>query len=234
MECKYKRVVIKLSGEALAGSGSVLDYDKVDHVARVLKEISDQGVQIGVVVGGGNIFRGRSSGEMNRTDADHMGMLATAINALALKDSLIRTGAKAAVLSAIEMYQICESFAQREAVRRLEEGEIVIFACGSGRPYFSTDTAAALRALEIGADVLLCGKNIDGVYSADPRKDPKAVRYDRLTYGEVMAKNLQALDQAAFALCRDGHLPIFVFELKTPENLLHVIQGQSVGTYVGD
>ena len=235
IQSKYKRVLFKLSGEALSAPGKTLDYDKVDQVAEVLAQIAASGVQMGLVVGGGNIFRGRSSGDMNRTDADHMGMLATVINALALKDALTRMGAKAAVLSAIEMYQVCEPFAQRDAIARLERGEIVIFAAGTGRPYFSTDTASALRALEIGADVMLCGKKCDGVYDKDPAKYPDAVRYDTLTYKKVLDDHLDALDQAAIVMCRDyreGGLPIFVFALNEPRNLIDAIEGRVTGTVI--
>ena len=229
----YKRVLIKLSGEALSTKDEVLDYNAINTTALVLKELSQQGIEIGVVVGGGNIIRGRSVATSNRTLADHMGMLATTINSLALQDALLGHGCEASVLSAIEMYQICEPFAQRYAVSRLQNSEIVIFACGIGRPYFSTDTAAALRALEIGADVLICAKNIDGVYDKDPRKYTDAKKYDFVTYDEVIAKNLQALDIAAITLCRDGRLPIKVVELLNAEQLkAAVLQKDSTGTLI--
>lgn len=233
MKSKYHRVLIKLSGEALGGENSSLDYDQVDRVAGVLKELHEAGVEMGVVIGGGNIFRGRSGREINRTDADHMGMLATAINALALKDALLRINTPACVISAIEMHQICDTYSQRAALGHLQRGEIVIFACGIGRPYFSTDTASAMRALEIGAQVLLCGKNVDGVYSADPNIDPNAVRYEHLKYDDVIGQNLQALDQSAITLCRDHGMPIFVFELRRPEKLIDAITGDAQGTYIG-
>lgn len=239
MHNQYKRVLIKLSGEALAGEATLhdkrtLDYSKIDAVADVLAKIAKSGVQIAIVIGGGNIYRGRNAGETNtdRTLADHMGMLATAINSLAMQDALQRMGAKASVLSAIDMYQVCEPFAQRDALARLERGEIVIFACGTGRPFFSTDTAAALRALEIGAQILLCAKNIDGIYSDDPRKNPQAKRYEELTYQEVIYNNLQALDTAAIALCRDGKMPIFVFKLDDPANIEAAINGNASGTHI--
>jgi uridylate kinase len=230
-----RRVLIKLSGEMLSAPGKTLDYDKIDAVAAVLKEIAARGVQQGIVVGGGNIMRGRASGDMDRTDADHMGMLATVINAIALKDALLRIGAKAAVMSAIEMKQVCETFTKREAVERLDGGEIVIFAAGTGRPFFSTDTAAALRALEIGADMLYCGKAVDGVYDKDPRKFKDARRYDEISYDEVILKRLEALDQASVILCRDrpgGGLPVFVFELSEPRNLIDAIDGRCRGTFI--
>lgn len=236
MKSIYKRVLIKLSGEALSSPGKTIDYDKLDAVVEALGRISRAGVQMGLVVGGGNIFRGRSSGEMNRTDADHMGMLATVINAVALKDALLRSGVDACVMSAIEMYQVCEPFAQRDAIARLERGQVVIFAAGTGRPYFSTDTAAALRALEIGADALLCGKKCDGVYNKNPDLYPDAVRYDRLTYDEVIAQHLDALDQASIVMCRDyrkGGLPIFCFALREPQNLIDALEGNVTGTYIG-
>lgn len=229
------RVLIKLSGEMLSAPGKTLDYDKIDAVAAVLKEIADRGIQQGIVVGGGNIIRGRSSGYMDRTDADHMGMLATVINALALKEALLRIGTRAAVMSAIEMKQVCETFTKREAVQRLDDGEMVIFAAGTGRPYFSTDTAAALRALEIGADMLYCGKAVDGVYDKDPRKFKNAKRYDEISYDEVILKRLEALDQTSVILCRDrpgGGLPVFVFELSEPRNLIDAIDGRCRGTMI--
>lgn len=234
MHSKFKKVLIKISGEALKGDNQSLDYEKVDAVANVLVQMSNEGILMGVVIGGGNIFRGRSSGNMNRTDADHMGMLATVINALAIKDALIRAGGKACVMSAIDMYQICEPFAQREAIARVDRGEIVIFAAGMGRPYFSTDTTAVLRCMEIEADILLCAKNIDGIYSTDPAKDVHAIRYDNLTYDEIISHNLQAIDQAAMALCRDYKLPLYVFKLDKPEALISAVCGECVGTYISE
>ncbi len=236
-ESKNKRVLIKLSGEALgretAGAGaSGIDFDKLDAVAKVLAELQTQGFQMGIVIGGGNIFRGRNSGDMNRTDADHMGMLATAINALALKDALERAGAPARVLSAFPMEQVCDSYSQRHAAACLDRGEVLVFACGIGKPYFSTDTASALRALEIGAHTLFCAKKIDGVYTGDPNKDENAVRLDELTYAAVLRDDLQALDQSAVALCRDFKLPIFCFKLDKPDSIAEALTGKAVGTWI--
>lgn len=235
MQMQYKRVLIKLSGEMLSSRENTLDREKILDVAKALKSFADQGLQMGVMVGGGNIVRGRSSAGMDRTDADHMGMLATVINCLALKDAILSVGGKAAVLSAIEMNQVCELFTKRDAVRRLNEGEIVILGAGSGRPYFSTDTAAALRALEIDADALLCGKACDGVYDKDPRKFPDAKKFDELTYDYIIEHKLEALDQTAIILCRDkpgGGLPIFVFELSGIKNLEDAVYGVAAGTVI--
>lgn len=236
-EKRSKRVLIKLSGEALGkeqsgGSTAGIDFDKLDQVARVLAKLQHQHFEIGVVVGGGNIFRGRNSRGMNRTDADHMGMLATAINALALKDALERAGAHARVLSAFPMEQVCDSYSQRHAADCLKRGEVLVFACGIGKPYFSTDTASALRALEIGAEAMYCAKNIDGVYTGDPHKDETAVRLDELSYAAVLRDNLQALDQSAIALCRDFKLPIFCFKLDRADSISDALNGQAVGTWI--
>lgn len=229
----FKRALIKLSGEALAGDGETLSDEKIEEVASVLKELQDGGLQMGVVIGGGNIYRGRSAKQQNRSDADHMGMLATVINALSLKDALLRAGARVTVMSAIAMEQICDFYTQREAIRRIERGEIVIFAAGIGRPYFSTDTASAMRALEIDAEVLVCGKNVDGIYDEDPRKNPNAKRYDYVSYEEFIEKDLKALDQNAIVLCRDNGLKVFVFELKNPEKLIEALSGEIKGSVVG-
>ncbi len=235
MQMNYKRVLVKLSGEMLSSKESTLDREKILEVAAVLKRFAEEGLQMGVVVGGGNIMRGRSAAGMDRTDADHMGMLATVINCLALKDAICSLGGKAAVLSAIEMNQVCELFTKRDAVRRLEAGEIVILGAGSGRPYFSTDTAAALRALEIDADALFCGKACDGIYDKDPRKFPDAKKFDELTYDYIIEHRLEALDQTAIVLCRDrpgGGLPVFVFELSNVKNLEDALCGRAAGTII--
>lgn len=229
---RFKRVLIKLSGEALSGENDILDYEKVFDVARAIAELQQGGMEIGIVVGGGNIYRGRSSKQKNRTDADHMGMLATTINALALKDAILQNGSQASVMSAIEMEQICDFYTQRLAIARIEEGEVVIFAAGIGRPYFSTDTASAMRALEIDADALLCGKNVDGIYTNDPNVDPTAERFDWISYDEFIERDLQALDQTAILLARSNDLKILVFELKNPDNLVQTMEGQASGTVI--
>ncbi len=225
----YRRVLLKISGEALSSAATPLCGETIAHTAAVLAQLQEMGVEIGVVVGGGNIIRGRSSAGMDRNRADHMGMLSTAINALALQDALEHIGKRCTVLSAIQMDRFCDFFTSREANQKLASGEIVIFACGSGSPFFSTDTAAALRAAEIGADVLLLAKNIDAVYSADPKKEPDAVRYSHLTYDKVIADNLQATDITAITLCREQNIPIHVFAL---DRLLEIFQGAETGTVI--
>ena len=232
---KYRRVLLKISGEALAGDDKYgLNFDVLNTVAAAIKECCEAGAQIGLVVGGGNIWRGvkNGNGKIERTRADQMGMLATTINALALCDVLEQHGVKAQVQTAIDMLRIAEPFTQRGAVRQLEEGGVVIFACGSGSPYFSTDTAAALRAAEIHADALLLAKNIDGVYSADPKKDPNAVKYDTISYDDVLAQHLQVMDSTATSLAMDNHIPVLVFALKDPENIIRALCGEQVGTIV--
>ena len=215
-EPKYKRVLLKISGEALAGDAHRgLNFDVVGSVCDVVKRCVEAGVQVGIVVGGGNFWRGLKDGgdRMERTRADHMGMLATVINALAME-------------------RIAEPFNRAEAVKHLESGKVVIFGCGTGNPYFSTDTGAALRAVEINADAMLLAKNIDGVYSADPAKDPNAVKYDSITYDEVLAKHLAVMDTTATSLSMDNHIPIAVFALKDPENIYRVVMGEKIGTTV--
>ena len=232
---KYKRILLKLSGEVLAGEAKTgLDFDKVLDVCRSIKKCTDAGVQVAIVVGGGNFWRGRSSGQMDRTRADHMGMLATVINCLALADGLEQAGVDARVQTAIEMRGVAEPYVRAEAVRHLEAGRVVIFGCGTGNPYFSTDTAAALRAVEIDADVILLAKNIDGVYSADPLKDPAAVKYDRISYEEVLAKRLQVMDSTATSLSMDNNVPVLVFALKDPQNIVRAVMGETIGTVVGE
>lgn len=233
MKPVYKRILLKLSGEVLAGEKGVgIDFDKVLEVCASVKECVDMGVEVAIVVGGGNFWRGRSSGKMDRTRADHMGMLATSINALALADALEQLGVTARVQTAIEMRQIAEPYIRNKAVRHLEKGRVVIFGCGTGNPFFSTDTGAALRAVEIGADAILLAKNIDGVYSADPAKDPAAVKYDKITYDEVLKQHLAVMDSTATSLSMDNHMPIVVFALKDPENIRRVVMGEQIGTTV--
>lgn len=231
MEPKYKRVLLKLSGEALAaGADGILNFDFISSVAEVLKKCIDAGVEVGVIVGAGNIWRGRQGGKMDRVRADSMGMLATTINALALQDTFIQCGLKAKVMTAVEMNTFADKYVTRDAVAALESGTVVIFGCGLGAPYFSTDTAAVLRAAEIEADAVLMAKNIDGVYSADPKRDPNAVRYDEITYKEVLEKELKALDLTATTFCMDNDIKCYAFELKDPMNIYRVIMGEKIGT----
>ncbi len=230
---KYRRVLLKLSGEALAaGSDHILNFDFIASIAEVLKKCVAQKVQIGVIVGAGNIWRGRQGGSMDRVRADSMGMLATTINALALQDTFIQAGLDARVMTAVEMKTFADPYVTRDAVQAMEEGKIVIFGCGLGAPYFSTDTAAALRAAEIGADVVLMAKNIDGIYSADPKLDPNAVRYDELTYKEILDRELKALDLTATTFCMDNDIRAYAFELKDPMNIYRVIMGEKIGTEI--
>jgi len=229
----YRRILLKLSGEALAGPrGFGIDNDVVGRIAASVATLSGMGVQIGVVVGGGNFWRGRTSEGMDRVSADHMGMLATAMNSLALQDAFDRAGASTRVLSAIEMRQFCEPYIRARAVRHLEKGRIVVFACGTGNPYFTTDTAAALRAAEIEADIFLKATMTDGVYDKDPNRFPDAVRYETVSFDEVLAKNLGVMDAAAASLCRDNKVPIGVFSLSDPENILRMACGEPIGTIV--
>lgn len=225
----YHRVLLKISGEALSSDTSALCGETIAETAEKLAVLQKRGVQIGVVVGGGNIMRGRSAGGMERNRADHMGMLATAINALALQDALERLGVPCVVLSAVEMPRFCDTYTSRTARAHLSDGKVVVFACGSGCPFFSTDTAAALRAAEIGADVLLLAKNVDAVYSADPKTNPDAVRYSALTYDKVVTDNLHATDLTAVTLCKEQRIPIHVFAL---EEILNVFEQSGIGTYI--
>ena len=232
-KCTYKRVMLKISGEALSGAnGFGFDFDTVSRIAKEVKEIVDMGIEVGLVVGGGNIWRGRSGEGMDRTTADHMGMLATCINALALQDALDGIGVKTRVQTAIEMKEIAEPFIRRRAVRHLEKGRVVIFGAGSGNPYFSTDTAAALRAAEIEADVILLAKNVDGVYDKDPNKFADAKKYDTLTYMEVIEQGLQVMDTTATTLCMDNNIPILVFGLEGDGNIKRAMLGEKIGTIV--
>lgn len=233
MEPVYKRVLLKLSGEVLAGEkGSGIDFDKVLEVCERVKVCVDMGVQVAIVVGGGNFWRGRSSGKMDRTRADHMGMLATVINSLALADSLESKDVPTRVQTAIEMRQIAEPYIRGKAVRHLEKGRVVIFACGSGNPFFSTDTAAALRAAEIDADVILLAKKVDAVYDSDPNVNPNAVKYDELEFMRVLNERLGVMDSTAASLCMDNDIPILVFGLDHPENIVKALQGENLGTVI--
>ena len=232
---KYKRVLLKLSGEALAGDAHRgLNFEIIGRVCEVIRRCVADGLQIGIVVGGGNFWRGVKDGgeRMQRVRADQMGMLATVINALALCDSLEQHGVPARVMTAVDMPRIAEPFVRDRAVEHLEQGRVVIFGCGTGNPYFSTDTGAVLRAVEIGADAILLAKNIDGVYSADPMKDPTAVRYDEISFDEVLARHLGVMDTTATSLAMDNHMPIIVFALKDPENIRRVAAGARIGTIV--
>lgn len=233
MANKYNRLMLKLSGEALAGeNGFGLDFNVCTRIALEIKELVDMGIEVGAVVGGGNIWRGRSGEGMDRTTADYMGMLATCINALALQDSLEQVGVMTRVQTAIEMKEVAEPFIRRRAMRHLEKGRVVIFAAGTGNPYFSTDTTAALRAAEIEADVILLAKKVDGVYDKDPHKFADAKKYDSLSYIEVLDKGLQVMDSTATSLCMDNNIPILVFGLDDPNNIKRAISGEKIGTLV--
>lgn len=235
MERQYKRVLIKISGEALAGDQHFgLNFDVIGPVCDVLKRCVDIGCEVGLVVGGGNFWRGVKDGgdRMERTRADQMGMLATVINCLAVADSLEQRGVDVRVQTAVEMNKIAEPYIRSKAIRHMEKGRVVIFGCGTGNPYFSTDTGAVLRAAEINADVILLAKNIDGVYSADPAKDPEAVKYDRITYNEMLAKRLMVMDSTATSLSMDNNIPILLFALKDPENIYRAVMGEKIGTIV--
>lgn len=232
---KYHRVLLKLSGEALMGDRPYgIDSDVVQYMAKEVKELHDMGVQVAIVIGGGNIFRGveGSTKGMERATADYMGMLATVINALALQNALEKEGVPTRVQSAIEMRELAEPYIRRRAVRHLEKGRVVIFAAGTGNPYFTTDTAASLRAMEIGAEVILKATKVDGVYSADPQKDPKARRYRRISYIDVLKKGLHVMDSTAISLCMDNALPIVVFNVRKKGNIRKVVEGKNIGTLV--
>jgi uridylate kinase len=233
---RVKRILLKLSGEALLGAGEWgIDHDVLNGICRQVIAAKKLGVEIALVIGGGNIMRGAIEAKregVDRSTADHMGMLATVINALALQNALEHMGTFTRVMSAIEMHQVAEAYIRRRAVRHLEKGRTVIFAAGTGNPYFTTDTAAALRAMEIGADLLVKATKVDGVYTADPVKDPKATRFTELTYLEVLKRRLQVMDTTAISLCMDNDLPIVVFNLNKPGNLLRLIKGERVGTLV--
>ncbi|MGJ0907850.1 UMP kinase [Clostridium botulinum] len=234
-EPKYKRVMLKLSGEALSGEkGFGFDFDFTKEISEQIKKLVDMGIEVGAVVGGGNIWRGRSGSDMDRTTADYMGMLATCINALALQDSLEQLGVNTRVQTAIEMKEIAEPFIRRRAMRHLEKERVVIFASGTGNPYFSTDTAAALRAAEIEADVILLAKKVDGVYDKDPHKYDNAKKYNKLSYIEVLEQGLQVMDSTATSLCMDNDIPILVFGLDEPCNIIKAVTGEEIGTLVSN
>ena len=230
----YKRVLLKISGEALAGDEHHgINNDVVGAICEKVKEIVNMGVQVSIVVGGGNFWRGAKNGQkMDRTTADYMGMLATAINGLALQDALEQRGIFTRLQTAIEMREIAEPFIKRKALKHLEKGRVVIYACGTGNPYFSTDTAAALRAAETESEIILLAKTIDAVYSADPKEDPNAVKYDHISYQEVLEKNLKVMDSTATALCKDNNIPLQVFAISDPDNIVRIICGENVGTRV--
>ena len=235
MEPKYKRVLLKLSGESLAGAaGHGIDFDTVQRICRPIREIVEMGVQVGIVVGGGNFWRGRSSGKMDRTRADHMGMLATVINALGVADGLEQLGMEVRVQTAIAMQQVAEPYIRNRAVRHLEKGRVVVFGCGTGNPFFSTDTAAALRAAEIDADVIMKATMVDGVYDSDPKTNPDAVKYDTVSFSDVLSHDLKVMDSTAASLCRDNHLPILVLSIEDERNICRAVCGETVGTLVTD
>ena len=232
-EAKYKRVLLKLSGEALAGEKKTgVDVETVGKICDEIKKVVDMGVQVAIVVGGGNFWRGRQGHQMERTTADYMGMLATAMNGLALQDTLEARGIYSRVQTAIEMREIAEPYIQRKAIKHLERGRVVIFACGTGHPYFTTDTAAVLRATEINADIILLGKAIDAVYSADPKIDANAIKYDAIKYMDVLEKDLKVMDSTATAMSRDNHLPLLVFGIADPKNIVRAVKGEKIGTIV--
>lgn len=233
MAVKYKRVLIKISGEALAGEDRFgVNSEELEKVAKQIKEIRDAGVEVGVVVGGGNFFRGRTGGNIDKPTADYMGMLATVMNGLALQDALLSAGCPAKLMTSIEIRDMAEGFARRKALDYLEEGKVVVFGGGTGSPFFTTDTTAALRAAEIGADVLLLAKNIDAVYSDDPRTNPDAERFTELAYMDIIDKDLKVMDLTAATLCKDTGTKIYVFALATEGNLMKVINGENVGTLI--
>ena len=229
----YKRILLKLSGEALAGEKKLgIDEETIDKTCDAIKNIYDMGVQIAIVVGGGNFWRGKSNENIERTTSDYMGMLATTMNGLALQDTLKKKGIDARLQTAIEMKKIADPFTQRDAIRHLEKGRILIFSCGTGSPFFSTDTAAALRATEIGANAILVAKTIDGVYTADPKIDPNAKKYDHITYQEILEKDLKVMDSTAISLCKENNMPLVVFAMSNPENIIKAVNEENVGTKV--
>jgi uridylate kinase len=232
---KYRRILLKLSGEALMGAKQFgIDNDRLRTYAEEIRQVVAGGAQVAVVIGGGNIFRGvqAAEGGMERTQGDYMGMLATVINAMALQSALEAQGLDTRLQSAIELRQIAEPFIRRRAIRHLEKGRVVIFGGGTGNPFFTTDSAAALRAIEIDADVILKGTRVDGIYTADPEKDPHAVRYDRISFNEVFSKGLEVMDMTAFTLCNENKLPIVVFDMNRPGNLMRLLEGEDIGTLV--
>ncbi|MBQ7652920.1 MAG: UMP kinase [Clostridia bacterium] len=228
----YKRVLIKISGEALSKDGNPLDDGIIAGVVSQIKKIREMGVEVGIVIGGGNFWRGRQGKSMDRSTADHMGMLATVINALALQDAFEKEGLQTRVMTALEIARVAEPYIQRRAVRHLEKGRVVIFACGTGNPYFSTDTGAALRANEIGAEVMLLAKNVDAVYTADPKKDPNAKRITDMPYIDLLAHNLTVMDAAAVSLCMENKLPVLVFGLNVEDGIVKACKGENLGTLI--
>lgn len=229
----YKRIMLKLSGEVLAGGkGHGIDQKTVEVICKSIKEVVELGVEVGLVVGGGNFWRGRTSGSMDRTRADHIGMLATVMNSLALSDALEQLGVNVRVQTAIEMRQIAEPYIRNKATRHLEKGRVVIFGCGTGNPFFTTDTAAALRAVEIDADIIFKATNVDGVYDSDPNSNPEAIKYDKTTYMDVLSEGLHVMDTTAISLCMDNQLPILVFNLEDPNNIVRAVNGETIGTIV--
>ncbi len=233
MELKYKRILLKLSGEALAGEKKFgLDYTVIGNICESVKKCVDVGAEVGIVVGGGNFLRGRMSGGLDRTRADHMGMLATTINALAIADVLESLGVEVRVQTAITMQQVAEPYIRNKAMSHLKKGRVVIFGCGTGNPFFSTDTAAALRGVEIEAEILMKATLVDGVYDKDPHKFDDAVKYDKLTFTEVLNNNLSVMDMAAATMCKENHLPMLVFDLSRPDNILDAVMGENVGTVI--
>ena len=231
----YKRVLLKLSGEALAGDAKFgIDENTMVGICGAVKELHDMGVQVSIVVGGGNFWRGKYGSKMERTTADYMGMLATIMNGLALQDAIEKIGVPTRVQTAIEMRQIAEPFIQRRAMRHIEKNRINIFAGGTGSPFFSTDTAASLRAAETKAEVILVAKTIDGVYTADPKVDPNAKKYDRVSYQEVLEKDLKVMDSTAISLCKDNNIPLVVFAMNDPKNIIRAVKGENIGTVVSN
>ena len=232
---KYRRILLKLSGEALMGQADYgIDPAVIQRMAKEIKEVSEAGVQVGLVIGGGNIFRGEglAASGMDRVAADNMGMLATVMNALAMQDALEKVGIFARVMSALKINEVCEDYIRRRAIRHLEKGRVTLFAAGTGNPFFTTDSAAALRAIEINADLLLKGTKVDGVYDSDPEKNPDAKRFERLSYKEVINRNLRVMDTAAIALCRDYNVPLRIYDMTVLGNLRRIVEGQDIGTLV--
>lgn len=233
MELKYKRLIIKLSGEALSGdNGFGIDENTIEYVVKQIKTVVEMGIEVGIIIGGGNFWRGRQAGSMDRTTADHMGMLATVINSLAMQDALERNGVPTRVQSAITITRMAEPYILRRALRHFEKGRVVIFACGTGNPYFSTDTGAALRAAEIGADAMLLAKNVDGIYDSDPKINNDAVRFDVISYIDVIQKGLNAMDTTAISLCMENKIPVIAFALKEENSIVKAALGEKIGTII--
>ena len=230
---KYKRVIIKLSGEALAGEkGFGLDESVIDYVVKQIKKVASEGVEVGIIIGGGNFWRGRQGSNMDRTTADHMGMLATVINSLAMQDALEKHGVACRVQTALTITRVAEPYILRKAMRHLEKGRVVIFACGTGNPYFSTDTGAALRAAEIGAEALLLATNVDGIYDSDPKKNPEAKKFDEIAYIDVIKKGLNAMDTTAISLCMENKIPVIAFALSEEDSIVKAVNGEKIGTII--